>query len=182
MSTTADLEQLRYPIGNWNRPETSVPADTSSGIAVIREFPALLRAATAHLTDEQLDTPYRPGGWTVRQVVHHCADSHMNAFIRCKLALTEDKPTVKPYFEDQWAELKDGKTLPVEVSLRLLEALHQRWEVLLTSLTADQLQRSFIHPEHGTEFRLFQVISLYAWHSKHHLGHIHGLKERNGWK
>lgn len=172
MTTTTDLEQLRFPIGKWNRPETNDAASLAASIATLAAFPAKLRAAVAHLSDEQLDTPYRPGGWTVRQVVHHCADSHMNAYIRCKLALTEDKPTVKPYFEDRWAELKDGKTLPAEISLRLLEALHTRWEVLLRSMTDQQLLRSFIHPEFGVEYRLFQVISLYAWHSEHHLGHV----------
>jgi hypothetical protein len=181
-STTADLEQLRYPIGKWNRPETSDPATLARDIATIAAFPGKLHSATADLSDEQLDTPYRPGGWTVRQVVHHCADSHMNAYVRCKLALTEENPTVKPYFEDRWAELEDGKKLPVGFSLRLLNALHTRWDVLLRSLNGAQLQRSYIHPEHGTEFRLFQVISLYAWHSEHHLRHVTGLKERLGWK
>lgn len=182
MSTTADLEQLRYPIGKWTRPETNDPVTLTGHIATIAAFPGKLHSATAHLTDEQLDTPYRPGGWTVRQVVHHCADSHMNAYIRCKLALTEDKPTIKPYSEDRWAELEDGKKLPVGISLRLLNALHTRWDVLLRSLNATQLERVYIHPEHGTEFRLFEVISLYAWHSQHHLAHITNLKTSNGWQ
>lgn len=138
--------------------------------------------ATILLSDAQLDTPYRPEGWTIRQVVHHCADSHMNAIIRLKLALTEEKPVIKPYFEDRWAELVDGKSLPIEPSLKILEGVHKRWVLLLENLTASQFQRTFVHPELGTEFSLAVATANYAWHCEHHLAHITNVQTRNGWK
>lgn len=178
---TAIPEQLRYPIGKWNRPEHFDPSALPAQINILRNFSAKLAAAVAALDDKQLDTPYRPEGWTVRQVVHHCGDSHANALIRFKLALTEELPTIKPYLEDRWAELADGKSIPVQPSLLLLEGLHARWTVLLQSLEEPQWQRGFIHPEHGRELKLFQVLSLYAWHCDHHLAHIIELKKREGW-
>ena len=146
----------------------------------IAEAPAKLRAAVEGLSPEQLDTTYRPGGWTVRQVVHHLPDSHLNSYVRFKLALTEDQPTIKPYHEDRWAELEDGRNAPVELSLSLLESLHARWVLLLRSLTAEDLARTFNHPELGI-IRLDTNVSLYAWHGRHHIAQITSLRERMGW-
>ena len=146
----------------------------------IAETPARLRAVVSGLSPEQLDTPYRPEGWTVRQVVHHLPDSHLNSYIRFRLALTEDEPTIKPYHEDKWAELYDARTAPVELSLALLESLHERWVVLLKSLTAEDWARAFKHPEMGT-VPLAKNVGLYAWHGKHHVAHIASLRERMGW-
>ena len=139
-----------------------------------------MRNAVAGLNDGQLDTPYREGGWTLRQVVHHVADSHMNSYIRFRLALTEDEPTIKPYDEAVWANLIDAKTAPVAPSLSLLEGLHHRWAVLLRSLSETDVQRKFVHPELGT-LTVDQYISLYAWHGKHHAAHITSLRERKAW-
>lgn len=181
MPPEISLEELRFPIGQWMKPLQYDFTKIAEQIAVIGNFPAKISLATAELSDVQLDTPYRQDGWTIRQVVHHCADSHMNAFIRFKLALTEDRPTIKPYAENRWAELPDAKSLPVKVSLQLLEALHLRWTVLLTSLNDEQWKRGFIHPEHGGELKLYETVSLYAWHCEHHLAHITRLKERMLW-
>lgn len=170
--TNTELDQLRYPIGKWKSPEEFDFNSIAGQISTIANFPEKLKNQISEYSEKQLDTPYRPEGWTARQVIHHCADSHMNAFIRFKLALTEDKPTIKPYAEALWAELADAKTLPVSVSIQLLEALHTRWSILLSSLNDEQWQRGFIHPEHGGEMKLFQVVSLYAWHCEHHFGHV----------
>ncbi|MGV3762672.1 YfiT family bacillithiol transferase [Parapedobacter sp.] len=142
----------------------------------IGSFPELLSLEVALLTDEQLDTPYREGGWTIRQVVHHCADSHMNAFVRFKLALTEDNPVIKPYHEALWAELHDTKSLPVASSLFILKGLHHRWYQLLKSLDDASLKRKYTHPERGQEFALDETIGMYAWHCNHHLAHIKSVK------
>ena len=141
--------------------------------------PAKLKAAVGGLNDRQLDTPYRPGGWTVRQVVHHLPDSHLNSFVRFKLALTEEEPTIKPYDEARWAELADSKA-PIELSLPLLENLHERWVLLLNSLTPADWQRKFRHPERGP-MTLTDNLQIYAWHGRHHVAHITALRERNGW-
>ena len=149
-------------------------------IAVITDLPSKMRAAVAGLDDAQFDTRYRPDGWTVRQTVHHVADSHSNSLTRFKLALTEDEvPTIKPYYEDRWAELGDSK-LPIEVSLKMIDAIHTRWVALLDSMTDADFERSFIHPETGT-WTLDGALALYAWHSRHHTTHITRLRERNGW-
>jgi hypothetical protein len=172
--TTADaaaLEQQRYPVGRFKRPAQLTPEQRKTFIATLERFPAELRAITAPLGDMDLERPYRLGGWTVRQVVHHVADSHMNACVRMRLALTEDSPVIKPYDEAQWAELEDARTLPVAPSLTLLEALHQRWVVLLESFTEEQWARTYRHPESG-EQTMEQVLALYEWHSRHHLGHV----------
>ncbi|MGD1045503.1 MAG: YfiT family bacillithiol transferase [Bacteroidota bacterium] len=176
------IEELKYPIGKFVKPNTFTPEILSQYIHTIELFPSKLRTEVEKLTDEQLDTPYRPDGWTIRQVVHHCADSHMNSVTRFKLALTEDKPTIKPYFEDRWAELADSKSMPIEPALKILEGLHQRWVVLLKSLTKEDLEKSFIHPEHGKELRLNATLGIYAWHCNHHLAHITSLKQLRLWK
>jgi hypothetical protein len=151
-------------------------------LAEIAHAPAAFRAAIRGLTDQQLDTPYRPEGWTVRQVVHHTADSHLNAYIRCRLALTEAEPTIKPYFEERWAELPDAKGPLVEDSLRLLESSHARWVQLMRSLVPSDFARTFLHPEHpGHPLSLDWLVSQYAWHGRHHAAHITSLRERSGW-
>lgn len=176
-----DLEKLCFPIGRFVKPAALNEVVIHSFIRDIQIFPERLRIETENLSEQQLDTPYRPQGWTIRQVVHHCADSHMNSLIRIKLALTEDAPVIKPYFEDRWAELADSKIFSIEPSLQLLSGLHARWVVLLKSLMANDLEKVFIHPEHGKEFRLDETIGMYAWHCNHHLAHITELKKRKGW-
>ena len=175
------LLSLKYPIGKFTAPEHIDEALIKTCIADIASFPQKLENEVATLSDRQLDTPYRPDGWTVRQLIHHCADSHLNSYIRFKLALTEDKPFIKPYFEDRWADLPDSRLMKIEPSLLLLNALHQKWVFLLESLTETDLQKVFVHPEHQKEYPLNLVISLYAWHSNHHLAHITSLKSRQGW-
>jgi uncharacterized damage-inducible protein DinB len=150
-------------------------------VARIAAAPGRIRGAVAGLDDAQLDTPYRPGGWTVRQVVHHVPDSHLNAYTRIRLALTEETPTIKPYEEARWAELPDARSLPVEISLRLLEALHARWVPLLERLDAAGGGRSLRHPEHGRLMTVDELLAMYAWHGDHHTAHITGLRERMGW-
>lgn len=176
-----NLQQLKYPIGHFEKTEHITRGHIARWIDEISTFPDRLKFAVENLSDAQLDTPYRPEGWTVRQVVHHCADSHANSIIRFKLALTEDTPVIKPYFEDRWAELEDSRTMPIESALYMLQGIHKRWTVLLRSLTEEQLSRTFIHPEQGKSFRLDENIGVYAWHGNHHLAHITGLKEREGW-
>jgi hypothetical protein len=171
---------LRYPIGKFERPENVPDDQRRQFIDQIEEAPARLAAAVADLAPGQLDTPYRPGGWTIRQLVHHIPDSHMNAYVRFKLTLTEDEPTIKPYEESRWAELTDAKTPPIGPSLALLENLHKRWVMLLRSLGAADWARKFRHPELGT-MSLHQNLALYAWHGRHHVAHITSLRERNGW-
>ena len=149
-------------------------------IRQIVEAPAALRAAVAGLTDRQLDTPYRPGGWSVRQVLHHVPDSHLNAYCRCKLALTEDNPTIRPYDEAAWARVADTAKTPPDVSLALLDALHARWVVLLESMSAADFARPFTHPDHGAR-TLDWLLQLYAWHGRHHAAHVTSLRTREGW-
>jgi hypothetical protein len=171
------LEQLKYPIGKFEKPEIITESILSEWISEIAAFPANLKAEVSHLDDGQLDSVYRPEGWTIRQVVHHCADSHMNSLIRFKLALTEERPIIKPYQEEKWAELADGK-MPIAPSLMLLEGLHARWVVLLQSLSEEDLRRVYIHPQQEQEVPLTVAIGLYAWHGKHHLAHITEAKKR----
>ena len=171
---------LRYPIGPFKF-EGSVTEDQRERfIDQIEGTPAKLRAAVEGLSPEQLDTPYRPGGWTVRQLVHHLPDSHLNSYTRFKLALTEDEPTIKPYYEDRWAELDDARNAPIEISLALLGSLHQRWVLLLRSLAPQDFARTFRHPELGV-VSLDKNVSLYAWHGRHHVAHITSLRERMEW-
>jgi uncharacterized damage-inducible protein DinB len=173
-------EVLQFPIGNFVEDRAVTPEKRSAWIRQIAEAPAAYRAAVAGLSERQLDTPYRPGGWTVRQVVHHVPDSHMNAYVRCKLALTEDNPTIKPYDEAAWANVADTAKTPLHVSLTLLEALHQRWVVLLESLRADDFSRQLRHPDRG-QITLGWLLQLYAWHGRHHAAHITELRKREGW-
>jgi hypothetical protein len=161
----------RFPVGRFEYPETVTPEQREEMIGRLASVPARLRAITSGLTDAQLDTPYRDGGWTVRQVIHHVPDSHMNSYIRFKLALTEEAPTIKPYDEAAWALLPDTAQTPVEISLTLLETLHARWVTLLRSLTEEQWQRTMRHPVNGLH-RLDQVLALYAWHGDHHIAHV----------
>ena len=175
------MTDLRYPVGQLTLVTVPTRDQVAEWIDEIAATPAAVRAAIDGLGPTQLDTPYRPDGWTVRQVVHHLADSHLNAYVRFKLALTEDTPTIKPYDEAAWAELEDTKIVPVSVSLDLLDALHIRWTALLRSLSADDLERDFRHPEKGRLMRLDTTLGMYAWHGKHHVAHITGLREREGW-
>ncbi|SOD14792.1 YfiT family bacillithiol transferase [Pedobacter xixiisoli] len=167
----SDIENLKFPIGKFNAPDLITSEHIKTWIEAIKSFPERLIAATKDLNDEQLEKQYRPDGWTIRQVVHHCADSHINSFTRFKLALTEDKPVIKPYAEDLWAELPDAD-LPIASSIKILEGIHERWTVLLESLTAADLERQFIHPENNELISLKQNIGIYAWHCNHHLAHI----------
>ena len=174
------MPDLRYPIGKFSYEGPSTEEQKQKYINDIEQAPANLRAALKGLSDQQLDTPYRPEGWTLRQVAHHVPDSHLNAYVRFKLALTEDAPTIKPYAEDRWAQLADTQTTPVEVSLTLLDSLHTRWVRLLRSLKVEDWRRTFRHPELG-EVSLEKNLVLYAWHGRHHVAHITRLRERNGW-
>jgi hypothetical protein len=176
---TTDFD-LKYPIGKFTAPALITEAVYQKWIEDIALAPQKLREAIHGLSSQQLDTPYRPSGWTVRQVIHHLPDSHMNAFIRIKLALTEEVPTISPYKEHLWAELYDVFNTPVEVSLSLLENLHQRWVVLLRSLSDTSLQRSYRHPDYGIVV-LHHVAGMYAWHGHHHIAHITSLRKRMNW-
>lgn len=175
---TEQLE-LRYPIGRFTPPAESTPELRAAYIEAIRSLPRQLREAVAGLNDAQLDTPYREGGWTVRQVVHHLGDSHANAFIRLKLALTEDWPAIKPYDQAAWARLPDS-LMPIATSLVFIEALHTRWTALLKAMRELDFQRGYNHPETGRQ-NLAAVLALYAWHGRHHTAHITGLRQRLGW-
>jgi hypothetical protein len=169
----------RYPIGKFSRSAANV-ANHKTAIATLAALPENLRSAVQGLNEQQLDTPYREGGWTVRQLVHHVADSHINAYVRVRLALTEDWPTIKTYEEKIWATLADARTAHVDLSLELLSALHQRWVLLLESLTEDQWQRGYTHPDHGRQ-TLAEAIAMYDWHSRHHVAHVTALRKRKGW-
>jgi hypothetical protein len=181
VTETRTAPDLRYPVGRFSFPAEVTPEQRRAFIDDIAEAPAKLRAALAGLTREQLDTPYRPGGWTVRQVAHHVPDSHMNAYIRFKLALTEDQPTIKPYLEAKWAELPDSRLVPVETSLALLDAVHERWLAIVRALEPADFARGFVHPEHKRVMTLDQTLALYSWHGKHHVAHVTSLREREGW-
>ena len=170
----------RYPVGNFEMPAAVTPALRQSAIADIAAAPAKIRSAIAGLNEAQLDTPYREGGWTVRQVVHHVADSHMNAYIRLRLALTENEPTIKPYQEADWAKLDDAQHATPEVSLRILEPLHERWVRLLKTVTPEQFARPVRHPEAGLK-NVDWLLFLYAWHGRHHTAHITELRKQKGW-
>jgi uncharacterized damage-inducible protein DinB len=175
------MEDLRYPIGDFKMPASYTLADLRGAIDQIAECPKAMRAAVAGLSDEQLDTPYRDGGWTVRQVVHHVPDSHMNSYIRCKLCVAEDNPRITAYNQDDWVLFADAHRAPIAPSLTLLDALHERWVQFLRSLPESAFTRTLQHPENGT-MTLAHVVFLYQWHSKHHVAHIVSLRQRRGWK
>jgi uncharacterized damage-inducible protein DinB len=181
MTTPVEQVDLRYPVGKFNWEAPINDADLPMLIAAIAETPGALRGAVRGLSPDQLATHYRPGGWTVKQVVHHVPDSHLNAYTRFKLALTEDEPTIKPYDEAAWAELPDSRKVPIDVSLDLLDALHLRWVALLRSMDPGDFNRTLRHPEHGRILTLRQMLGLYAWHGRHHVAHITSLKKREGW-
>ena len=174
------MDDLRYPVGNFVFDTSTTSTKRAVWIGQIAEAPALMRAAVSGLNAGQIETPYRPGGWTVRQVVHHVPDSHLNAYCRCKLALTEDNPTIKAYDEAAWANVADTARTPPEVSLALLDALHARWVVLLESMTAAEFERPLMHPERGA-ITLDWMLQLYAWHGRHHAAHVTALRKREGW-
>ncbi len=170
----------RFPIGKFSYTGAPTEEQRNRFIADIENTPGALRAALKGLSAQQIETPYRDGGWTVRQVVHHLPDSHMNAYVRFKLALTEEEPTIKPYAEDRWAELEDSRTTPIETSLALLENLHSRWIRLLRSIKPEEWKRNFRHPEMGV-VPLEKNVALYSWHGRHHVAHITELRKRMGW-
>ena len=174
------MSDPRYPIGKFNGEPPANDAQRDAFIRDIEETPAKLRAAIHGLSPKQLDTPYRDGGWTVRQVIHHVPDSHVNSYVRFKLALTEDEPTIKPYQEDRWAQLADSRVTPIETSLTLLDSLHQRWVLLLRSFQPEDWKRTFRHPDMGV-LTLDKTVALYAWHGKHHAAHITELRKQMGW-
>lgn len=173
-------EDLSFPIGKYDKNAKITPEQRKYFISEVSALPKNLREAVKNLTDEQLDTPYRPGGWTARQVVHHIGDSHMNSFIRFKLALSEENPTIRPYAEDLWAQTAEYQ-LPIEVSLNLIDSVHRRWITLLESMSDEDFARTFNHPETGA-WTLENTLGLYAWHGKHHAAHINNLRKRNDWK
>ncbi len=175
------LEELKYPIGRYLKPEAHTPELRKEWITVLQALPSWMDACIENLDEHQLLTPYREGGWNIQQVVHHVADSHMNAYIRLKLALTEDNPTIKPYAEAAWAELVDSKVVPVNVSVTLIHALHRRIVALLQNMDTAAWERSYFHPEHQRDFPLWEVVAMYAWHSRHHTEHIRKLRERMNW-
>ena len=175
------MSDPRFPIGPFVYEGAQTATQRQDAIARIAAAPAALRAAVSGLRDDQLDTPYRDGGWTVRQVVHHLPDSHLNAYTRFRLALTEPTPTIRPYLEHLWAELPDARDAPLGVSLTLLEALHRRWVLLLRSLDVEQWERRYMHPEHGREWPLDEALAMYAWHGEHHTAHVTHLRARMGW-
>jgi hypothetical protein len=179
--TVHTLESLRFPIGRFTFGGTFTAEDNEHNISRIEALPAKLEAFVSKLDDEQLDTQYRPDGWTARQVVHHLVDSHVNSYVRFKLALTEENPTIRPYDEAAWAELPDGKALDVSVSLSLLSGLHPRWVAMLRKMKPEDFKRTFFHPEHSKTFPLDDILAMYAWHGDHHFEHIHQLALRNNW-
>ncbi|WP_215225568.1 YfiT family bacillithiol transferase [Echinicola shivajiensis] len=167
-----ELQKLKYPIGTFKLPLTIDEDKINNWITAIADFPEKIKALTKGLTDEEREWPYRPDGWNIREVVHHCADSHINSIIRFKLALTEDSPSIKPYFEDRWAKLADYQDKDISASLMLISALHHRWTLLLKSLDEKDLNKTYYHPEHRKELNLKETIGMYAWHCEHHLAHI----------
>ena len=166
------MDTLKYPVGTFRKPDKITAEIRSKWIQTIKDFPGEIRQLTQSLSKNQLQLKYRPGGWTICQVVHHCADSHLNSYTRFKLALTEDEPTIRPYFEDRWAELPDAKDTDITASLQIIEGLHKRWAVFLQNLTEADFKRTFYHPEAEKTYDLNETTGLYAWHCRHHLAHI----------
>ena len=172
--------ELKYPVGEFESPEQINKHHLDNWTDTINDFPEKLESEVGGLKGEELEWRYRPEGWSIGQLIHHCADSHMNAFIRFKLALTEENPTIRPYFEDRFAELPDSKLVPIKSSLSILAHLHIRWVVLLKNLTNQDLKRTYVHPEHGAQYPLDDVIGQYAWHCDHHLAHVRQAKSARG--
>ncbi len=179
--TSEELEELRYPIGKFERPEKITSVLIQRWIDDISELPRDLSEKVNTLSKEQLDTPYRPEGWTLKQLIHHIADSHMNALLRFKWALTEEEPTIKAYNEKAFAELYDSKLAPVEISLQFISALHGKWVILLENMSTTDFEKTFVHPETGKRYNLKEMLGHYSWHGKHHLAHLHNLLELKGW-
>ncbi|MCW3122086.1 MAG: Metal-dependent hydrolase [Flavipsychrobacter sp.] len=175
------LEQLQYPIGRYEPPVAMTPELAKEWIAVLGALPSWMDICIENMDEEQLRAPYREGGWNTQQVVHHLADSHMNAYVRLKLALTEDNPIVKPYNEQAWATLPDTEIVPVNISVTMLHAMHRRMVALLQTLSNTDWERTYFHPEHKRKFPIWEMIAMYAWHSRHHTEHIRRLRERMGW-
>lgn len=176
-----NIEELKYPIGKFERPAEITPEKIEEWIGEIEALPKQLKDCVANLTEEQLDTPYRPEGWTVRQVIHHIADSHMNSYIRFKWTATEDNPTIKAYDQVAWGDLPDSKTAPVELSLAIIEGLHLRWVTLLKTYTEADWKRTMFHPESKKTIPMDVNLPMYGWHGKHHIAHIEALKKRESW-
>lgn len=176
-----DIEELKYPIGRYVQVESYTQADMKQWINTLIALPTWMDACIENLDVYQLETPYREGGWTIQQVVHHVADSHANAYIRLKLALTEDNPTIKPYAEQLWAELADSKITPVNISVTMLHAFHRRMVDVLQNMQPEEWERTYFHPEHKRSVPLWEMVAMYAWHSKHHTAHIRNLRQRMGW-
>lgn len=174
------MTDLQYPVGKFERQANYTALEIQESIEVLEKLPQQMRAAMNGLSASQLETPYREGGWSLRQVVHHVPDSHINSFVRFKLALTEENPTIKPYDEAAWAELSDSRDTPIQTSLDLLEALHERWVIVLRAIKPEDWRRTFNHPQNGA-MTLEYALALYAWHSRHHLGHITQTRARMGW-
>lgn len=177
----SDLEKKRFPIGQFEMPDHISDVELEEHIKVIKNFPGKLKNLIENFSDDQLDTQYREGGWTVRQLVNHIADSHINSFIRFKLALTEDNPTIKPYEEAKWAELQDSRNMPIKPAMRMIKGTHQRWAALLKTLTNKQFERTFHHPEQHKDYDLRSYLAFYVWHCNHHFTHIENLKKEKGW-
>jgi hypothetical protein len=180
MKKTIFIEDLKYPIGGYKKPESITSDQIKNWITQIEQFPSRLNTLIDDISKVELNWKYRPDGWTIQQVIHHCADSHMNSFIRFKLSLTEDTPTIKPYHEEKWAEMVDSTTTDISQSIKILDGLHSRWITMLNSLNSDDLKKEFIHPEHNIRFSIGATIALYAWHSNHHLAHIKQARKYKG--
>lgn len=173
------MEHLKYPIGKFKYGKSYTDEDNKKHISIIAEFPNELKLLVNQLSPPLLEKSYRAGGWSAKQIIHHIADSHLNAYIRTKLTLTEDSPTIKPYNQDLWANLEDGKNAPIEFSLQLIESIHKRWVILLNTLTEKDLQRKYVHPEYNREFKLDELLALYAWHGKQHYAHLKIILDNN---
>lgn len=178
--TTSELQKLKYPIGEFIKPHIITKQQIENWISDIENFPTSVEETVMYLGEKELNYIYRPDGWTIKQVVHHCADSHMNSIIRFKLALTEDTPTIRPYFEDRWAKLNDYQE-PIDSAMSILKGVHNKLGILIRNFNEEDLQRTFVHPEHGKIFTLKETIGLYAWHSNHHLAHIKQALEYKGY-
>ena len=174
------MDSLQYPVGKYVAQPFSSDL-LKEWLLDIETLPVQIEYAVTNLDAAQLDMPYRDGGWTVKQLVHHVADSHMNAYIRFKLGLTENNPTIKPYDQDRWAEMADTRNLPINISLTILHAVHARWMEVLKHIKAEEWELTIVHPEHNKQMTLWYLLGLYAWHSRHHTAHIRGLRERKGW-